>query len=1453
MATIDDKVVAISLESADFEKGTKDVLKSIEDLKKGLQFEDAGKGLTDLSKHVSSFSLAGIADNVDHIASRFSALGAIGFTVIQSLTQGVLGFSKEMASKVLAPIIQGGRQRALNIENAKFQFRALGQDVDKSMASALAAVKGTAYGLDEAAKAAGQFGAAGIHAGDQMTSTLRGVAGVAAVTNSSFTDISQIFTTIAGAGKINSQQLYQFATRGLNVAAALGKQWGKTEQQVRTMASEGKISFKEFSLAMDQAFGKHAKEANQTFTGALANMKAALSRLGADFWTPFLVAQRDVFNALSPFIDNLHAAIQPLIDLFGKTVMKRSGDMVKIINGINLKDLTRGMPFVAAGLKNILTLLNTLVGPIKDAFKDIFPASTGRQFTNFAKGFKAFTETLKPSATTLENLKRTFRGLFAILDIGKQILGGIFDVFGRVFAAIAGGSGSFLEVTGGIGDFLVKVDEALKKGDGLTNFFNGLGDILVVPVKMIGQLKDALSGLFSGFSSGGVSGVFGTIGAAFGKLLESFSKSDQVFSHVMDAFGQFAQAVGPAIAKAFSSINWDAILAVVRTGLLGGLVYMLKNFFGKGSALDQIGQGFGGGIIANISGSFDALQGSMVAMQQNIKAKTLKEIAIAVALLAASVVALSFVNPERLNAALSAMTIAFGELIGAMALLTKATASAGFIKLPVIGASLLMLAGAVVVLSLAVVILSRLDWDQMAKGLTGLAALLGIIAIAVIPLSLGAGGLIKAGTGITALAVGLFILAQAVKQLGALSLVELGKGLGGVAAGLTIMMAAMRLMPSGNMLVAGAGLIAVAVGLKILAGVVAQLGGMSVSTIAKGMSAIAAGLVLIALAMRVMPMNMIVVAAGLLVVSLALGKIVDAVQQMGGMSIAQIAKGLGTLAGALLILGVALYAMSGTLAGAAALGVAAIGISLLAGALVTLGSMSWGDLLKSLVGLALAFVVIGVAAAAITPVIPSLLGLGAALLLIGAGLALAGAGIFLFATGLSMLLVALPTGVGILISALKELVQGAIDAAKQFIMGILEIADAFAKIAPKFMDALVQILNTLADGLIAFTPKLQELIQVLLDAILQLLHDNEAKIVQAGIDLLIALLKGVQDNVGLIVTMAVGIVNAFLEGIANNLPRIVSAAADIVIKYVQGIINNYVKIIKAGADIIVKFVEGIAGSYGKLINAGANAVGKFVIGIANAANKLVTAGTTAVIKFAEGLEKNAVRLANAAGRILLQLLQGLKKSIDTYSPQITAASVDIGIALVEGVIKGLGMKAGALATALVGILPGPLKKFAGKLGLASPSKLFMGFGQNIVEGLVIGINQTAPAVSAALDNAANMAADTMRSSLRGISEAVNELDANPTITPVLDLTTVRSQAQELADLTSPTPITAAASLAQASSISPVTPDAQTTATLGGTAVHFEQNITSPKTLSEVEIYRQTKNSLSQLKSALALT
>ena len=102
-------------------------------------------------------------------------------------------------------------------------------DVEQAMDDALYAVKGTAYGLDEAARAASQLGASGIELGNDMKNVLRGISGVAAMTNSSYDDISRIFIKVAGNGRLMGQELLQLSGRGINAAAILAKEFNTSE------------------------------------------------------------------------------------------------------------------------------------------------------------------------------------------------------------------------------------------------------------------------------------------------------------------------------------------------------------------------------------------------------------------------------------------------------------------------------------------------------------------------------------------------------------------------------------------------------------------------------------------------------------------------------------------------------------------------------------------------------------------------------------------------------------------------------------------------------------------------------------------------------------------------------------------------------------------------------------------------------------------------------------------------------------------------------------------------------------------------------------------------------------------------------------------------------------------------------------------------------------------------
>ena len=257
-------------------------------------FKDCSKSLDKLGKGSKNFTLDDIGNAVDSLSKRFSTMGIIGMSALDSITKSALSLGKKLYKTITGPLIEGGKNRALNIEQAKFQLKGLGIAWSSIEDDINYGVKDTAYGLDSAAKVAAQLSASGVQIGDNMKTALRGISGVAAMTNSTYDDIGRIYTAVAGNGRLMGEQLLSLSGRGLNAAAALAKYLGKSEAEVRDMVSKGKIDFQTFADAMDSTFGEHAKAANETFTGALSNMKAALSRIGADVATPALEDLKDI-------------------------------------------------------------------------------------------------------------------------------------------------------------------------------------------------------------------------------------------------------------------------------------------------------------------------------------------------------------------------------------------------------------------------------------------------------------------------------------------------------------------------------------------------------------------------------------------------------------------------------------------------------------------------------------------------------------------------------------------------------------------------------------------------------------------------------------------------------------------------------------------------------------------------------------------------------------------------------------------------------------------------------------------------------------------------------------------------------------------------------------------------------------------------------------------------------
>lgn len=1515
MPTIDDKVVAMSFESSKFEQGVSKSITALDKLKAALRFDHAGQGLEDVGKAANNLNLGHIGGAVDGISRKLEALRLVAIGVMSQIaTQAVRTGATFVKSLTLDPIKLGFQEYATNlnaVQTILANTQAAGTDL-KDVNAALDELNEfsdkTIYNFSQMARNIGTFTAAGVDL-DTATGAIKGIANLAALSGSNSEQASTAMYQLSqaiSAGRVSLMDWNSVVNAGMG-GTVFQRALAQTAESMGTL-KKGAVdltgpmknvsingeSFRQ-SLSAAGAGGtdswltsKVLTETLKQFTGDLNDAELAAmgfneaeiksiqqtAKTALEAATQvktlgqlFEVTKETAGSGWAETWEIIFGDFEEAKTLF-TNVSNVIGDFVKQSAHSRNAILTHwknlgGRTKLIAAIGNVFRGLMRILEPIKEAFHDIFPPVTGKLLADLTDRFLRFSHTVSPMKETVENLKRTFRGIFAVFSIVGQIVSGLFGVFRDLFGELSKGTGGFLEFTAGIGDWLVGLDEALKKGDGLKNFFEGLTDILKEPIEVLGVLKDSLSDVFSGFSSGGVSGemsvmskILEVLSAAWANFIDAFGNADKVIKVVLDSLVAGFETLGPAIGDALGNMNFDALLQVVQTGLFAGLVIMFKRFFGKGSAINQITKGFGGGIIRNISGSFRALEGSMVALQNNIKAGTLMKIAIAIGILTASVVALSFVDPEDLTKALTAMTIGFGQLLGAMAILTAVGKTTGFIKIPLIAASLILLAGAILILSAAVVILSQLDWNELLKGLVGVGVLLGIIVVAAIPLSASSGGMIRAGVGIMAIAVALLTLSIALQIMARLSLTDLAQGLvafGGALAGIVF---AMKKMPPSKGMIAQAGaLLILALALNAIAIAVQIMARMSLQQIAQGLIGLGLALGGLILALKFMgknPKQLIAQAGALLILAAALNGIAIAVQIMGRMSMQDLAQGLIALGIALAMMAGALAIMGSNIHGAIALGVAAAAISVLVPALVTLGQLSWQQIVTALIGLAGALAIIGAAGALIAPVVLPLLGLGAALFLIGAGVALIGVGLGLIATGLSALVVALPTGAGVILAAFVEFQKGMIENIKLLIEGILEIVKGVAEVAPELVTAFVDILNSVIDGLIQAMPKLLELFQTIIDAILQLLADNQDSIILAGWNLLIALLQGIRDHIAEITTLVVDIISNFINAVANNIEPIVTAGLNLLVALINGISSGIGRLIVAAGNLIVRFITGLSSQYGKIITAGTNAVIKLIEGIGNAAGRVATAAVTTAGNFIRKLAAEIVRLVDVGVQAFIDFLNGVADIIETRSADIGAAMGRIGAALITGLADAIRAGRGEIEQAFIDAIPGGSKVRAGlgKIGIdiggggGGGQAESIDAGSNAMQGFVQGFESEVPA-----------AVRSMNQTLSAISNAVtSEIDASPTITPILDLTQVRGQVQELTRLTDITPIAAAASLRAASAISATRVSSEEAAVApGGTSVNFEQNNYSPTALSESEIYRRTRNQLSQVKIALDFT
>ena len=877
------------------------------------------------------------------------------------------------------------------------------------------------------------------------------------------------------------------------------------------------------------------------------------------------------------------------------------------------------------GLWNAAKGLMSVIKPIKEAFSEIFPPMTAEQLYNITETFRKFTERLTLSDTASQNLKNTFKGLFAVVDIIGKAFFAVVEALGSLLGVAGDLGGGLLSITGSFGEWLVKLNETIERTDifskvmggivnfvkaaatAIKNFITTVAENFKIPgfelfhallervQTRMAQVGDAASEMKSG-----VIVAFELIGEAlancqFVQILQAvWNAVKTIAGGIVSALGE----LGDSIVTNLGDANFSGIIDLLNGISFGAIAIGITKFVGGfRQALDEIGS-----IKESFIGILDSVRGCFEAYQSQLQAGTLLKIASAIAILTASIVALSLIDSDKLSASLGAITVLFADLMASMAIFNKISGQATGVMKSV--TAMLGISTAVLILASALKKLGDLDLGQLATGLAGIAGLTAIVVAAAKAMSSGSSSIIKGATQMVIFAAAIKVLASVCEDLSKLSWEELAKGLVGVgvllaevslfmntakfsgksmttATGIVILAAAIKVLASackdfgqmdweeiakglvsvgallaeialftnltGNakhVISTGLALIEIAAAMKILASAMSDFGSMSWEEIAKGLVSMAGALTAVTVAVNFMPKNMVGIGTGLIAVSAALVIMANALNKMGSMSWEEIAKGLVTLSGAMAILAVGLNVMTGTLAGSAAMLVAASALLVLTPVLSILGAMSWEAIAKGLVALAGAFTVIGVAGLVLTPLVPTILGLsgafaliGVSVLGIGAGLALAGAGLSALAVGLTALAAAGTAGATAIVASLTVIITG--------------VAALIPAIAEKLGEAVVAFCQVLIDGI----PAIGEAIKAIVLTIVDVLVECVPQIADGALKLVVGVLAALVEYTPAIVDSIFQFLIGVLEGVARNLPGLIQAAIDVLMSFFSGIVD----------------------------------------------------------------------------------------------------------------------------------------------------------------------------------------------------------------------------------------------------------------------------------------------------------
>lgn len=500
-----------------------------------------------------------------------------------------------------------------------------------------------------------------------------------------------------------------------------------------------------------------------------------------------------------------------------KTIRKLAEEAEK--TGTPLNELIENMQKPSGRQLLIESLYNAINGvlgvarALKDAWVDIFPPMTSNQLYSIIEGLHKFSTYLKVDEEAAEKFRRTFKGVFAIIDVIATVVAGplkiAFNILKQILSVL---DMDILDLTANIGDAAVKfrdwVDRTLdftkviekivprvkEFAASIKDWFAGIKDADNIPKYIIEGL---VNGIWNGIKSVGQAMyelgkvIIEKICAVLGihsPSKEFFEIGKNIIQGLINGIQNGASKVweiiknvGSKCIEVVKQIDFGALLAAgISAGMVlaankvgSALLGFAAPFEGLGDMFEDIGVG--------IKKLFTGIGSLAKGAAMNLRAKAILSFAIAIGVLAASVFVLSKLDTGSLwgaigaIAALAAIMVALSIAIGKLG--TKDSMELGKFSVALLGIS-----GSLLIVAFALKLLADMKLEKMVGAIAGI-TYIGYIFVALVALSKIAGPAIdKLGGILLKMSIAMLLMVGIIKLISSIKPADMAVGLAGIMA-----------------------------------------------------------------------------------------------------------------------------------------------------------------------------------------------------------------------------------------------------------------------------------------------------------------------------------------------------------------------------------------------------------------------------------------------------------------------------------------------------------------------------------------------------------------------------------------------------------------------------------------------------------------------------------------------